>query len=833
MNKSISEMAIAVMVFVALAAFAMPASASGDPGAGCPVDTLYHGTINGDVYFEHKGALSYSPAVQTFVVPAADEIKLAKIYTGVWSGSPGKGGAFNITIDNSAVSYTTMTYQSCDPCPGPPCGYYPNNYQNDATRCDALRCVGVPSGTPPYNVPPNPVPLPDDIRGRITGCNVQSISFNATPYIVSGSNTITVKTCREPQYPCNCTGWDGRVYLIALLVVYKNASMPEITYWIDEGAAYMEHGSACDGPLNHHTASYYFNGTSMISTPSTATYEVLGFPNVMYADNITGVSSTELNGNNIGDPDHIGIAANKEVYVRYDDVLDDSYLLATGNLMDYWDSNSFYERSYVAWIVAKGPTSDLVPEDPKFPSMMRPNKNHTINVSIKNHGSLPTGSFNVSLFVNDVLNGTESAPGLGGGADTTVSFKNVSLPYSCYDFKVVADCYNQVTESNEGNNEVVRNYQVGYNIVVDGNADFDDLVNESAEPGGLPTGSVVKAGDGTYYIQNLDIENCPNWGAKQGHGILIENTDVPFVITNCTIHDCGDDGVRLHNLVNGKVNDSTAEWNDAKGIKLINCSYVEIDNNLAQYNDKYGIDVYMEVMPTVDCEFINITGNTLIGNQYGIELLGDKCIVRYNIIQDSGDYGMYMFGNDSKIHNNTINNSGDYGMKLDNLSTTPCFGNYIYRNDFINNGGVGAQVYDSGTTNIWNTPTSVDYYYAGGTKTNYTGNYWNDYTGSDPDDDGIGNDAYALDGGGGATDSYPATVPWWHGGDVNRDGAVNYLDALIAYNWEEQRGGCGWQRWAAEVNCDCAVNYLDALAIYDGDPHCCPNYWWWYVKCDC
>ena len=132
MNKSISKMAIAVMVLVALAAFAMPASASGDPGAGCPTDTKYHDTINGSIYLgfdpEANPGNPGQPMTKTFDnVPGG--IKLAKIYTGLWQGSPGKGGNFTIDINSSAGIYNSSVYQSCDPCPGPPCGCYRRPHQ--------------------------------------------------------------------------------------------------------------------------------------------------------------------------------------------------------------------------------------------------------------------------------------------------------------------------------------------------------------------------------------------------------------------------------------------------------------------------------------------------------------------------------------------------------------------------------------------------------------------------------------------------------------------------------------------------------------------------------
>ncbi len=169
---------IAVLVLV-LAVLSAPVSAQGE-GAGCPSETKFNGTIEGDIYFKQQGYLGNSPMSETFTnVPS--NITIARVYTGIWQGSPGKGGKFNITIQNSSgTPHTSATYQACDPCPIAPC----ENYQNATCRCDALNCS--------TNSPPNV--QSSDMRDYITGCGVQFISYNATPYISAGSNTITVDT---------------------------------------------------------------------------------------------------------------------------------------------------------------------------------------------------------------------------------------------------------------------------------------------------------------------------------------------------------------------------------------------------------------------------------------------------------------------------------------------------------------------------------------------------------------------------------------------------------------------------------------------------------------
>jgi len=686
---------VIAIAILALAAFSTSVSAQGNPGAGCNATTKFYGNITGGVYFEQQGWASYSPMTKTFTNVPSGEIKIARIYTGFWQGSPGKGGRFNITIQNATGNHTSPTYQACDPCPGEPC----EDYQNETCRCDALNWS--------TNSPPNA--QSSDIRDYITGCGVQFVSYNATPYISSGSNTITVKT----SCSANCTCWDGRIYVIALLVVYENTSMPNMTYWINEGAPYIEEGSACDGSADHYNASLYFNG-SYISNAAKVKYWTLGWPHVINAT-VPTTNYTKLNDHNIGYPNQTESYGGGyyEVMLRWNNI-STSYLDDTSNLLEYHDDDPFYERLHAAVLMVQGAVTqpDLTVSDIEFPTVMRPDTNYTVNVTVTNEGNT-SGAFNVSLYVDNVENGTVNVTeGLGAGNSKTVNF-TVNLSEGCYTFKAVADSGGVITESNENNNATSENYQVGYVIVVKSNSDFEKL-NESGDYA-LPA-DCFKNESGTYYIQNLTIKNCAGWG------IQIENTNVDFVIRNCTIRNCSEDGVIFRNLENGKLIDSEVKDNSQKGIRLMNCSHVDIDNNTVQDNSKYGIDVYLNAMPNVDCEYINITNNTLKGNLYGIELIGNNSIVRDNIIRNNtavGDegYGIYVFGNANEICNNTIKYNDNYGIYLDNTTTHPCSNTIIYNNTFIDNNvkfsSHTSQGYDTGTNNHWNSTEE--------------GNWWSDW----------------------------------------------------------------------------------------------------------
>jgi len=79
--------------------------------------------------------------------------------------------------------------------------------------------------------------------------------------------------------------------------------------------------------------------------------------------------------------------------------------------------------------------------------------------------------------------------------------------------------------------------------------------------------------------------------------------------------------------------------------------------------------------------------------------------------------------------------------------------NKIYLNNFINNTD---NVDSFGSTNIWNSSQEITYAYDGNAYTNYLGNYWSDYKGTDADGDGIGNTAYRIDF---DNDVYPLIQP--------------------------------------------------------------------------
>ncbi len=127
--------------------------------------------------------------------------------------------------------------------------------------------------------------------------------------------------------------------------------------------------------------------------------------------------------------------------------------------------------------------------------------------------------------------------------------------------------------------------------------------------------------------------------------------------------------------------------------------------------------------------------------------------------------------------------------------------NALYHNNLIDN---TQNAYDE-CTNTWDSGSA--------------GNNYSDYTGTDPDGDGIGEDPYQIPGGGTSVDRFPLMHPWAdtppQKGDLNGDDQITPADAAIAL--AIAAGGsasCDAATLAAaDINRDDRVTALDALMI--------------------
>jgi len=146
----------------------------------------------------------------------------------------------------------------------------------------------------------------------------------------------------------------------------------------------------------------------------------------------------------------------------------------------------------------------------------------------------------------------------------------------------------------------------------------------------------------------------------------------------------------------------------------------------------------------------NISNNIITENLYGIRLT----TASNNVISDNtvanNTYGIVL---DSYSRENTISRNLIKG-NAHGLYLKESFGNKIYLNCFLSE----ENAYSSDSTNIWNTPQKVNYFYKNKNFTSFLGNFWNDYSGEDLNSDGIGDQPYNISLS--DTDEYPLMGPF-------------------------------------------------------------------------
>ena len=239
-------------------------------------------------------------------------------------------------------------------------------------------------------------------------------------------------------------------------------------------------------------------------------------------------------------------------------------------------------------------------------------------------------------------------------------------------------------------------------------------------------------GELSHFTHNIDTTNKVN-GKSIYYWINKQNQQVPNDAGYVGIINCTDVTVKDLTLTNNR-----------EGVLLAYSCDCTIEN-VNTSNNWDGIRLY--ISPDN-----NLLSNTVSQCCNGIWLTcsSDNMLANNKLSHNTEDI---MFGGSSSntLTNNVI--SVGYGslLSISSFSQGPqARNNKIYLNDFtdMHTNAISS----SGQNTSWNSTEPITYTYNGNNYTNYLGNYWDDYTGSDINNDGIGDIPYSINS---DNDNYP------------------------------------------------------------------------------
>ena len=253
------------------------------------------------------------------------------------------------------------------------------------------------------------------------------------------------------------------------------------------------------------------------------------------------------------------------------------------------------------------------------------------------------------------------------------------------------------------------------------------------------------SGNGTWADPYI-IEDAIIDAEGTGNCISINNSNVYFTIKYCTVFNSGvnffDAGIRLENTNNGTIINNNCSKNFI-GIYATYCNNNTYSENIANEN------TYIGILLNEDCSDNEISGNTVYMNTEGgisiakdsnnNEISGNE--VNNNGIGGGGDAGISIVDscNYNNITENIVSDNNIYGIYMWSSMENLFYMNYFFDNQL--HAYCDDPIFPTNTTQWDNSKI---------------GNYWDNYTGVDSNEDGIGDTPYTyIPGDAEANDTLP------------------------------------------------------------------------------
>ena len=293
---------------------------------------------------------------------------------------------------------------------------------------------------------------------------------------------------------------------------------------------------------------------------------------------------------------------------------------------------------------------------------------------------------------------------------------------------------NQLSEGNIGIFCHGYDAAIIYDNTIKDNAGDGIYCNQS-DRNNISYNSIQDNSDGLMmYSCNSNTISYNTVSSNDAHGMFFNDSCDSNTINYNTITANTQCGMFLLNHCNqNTIASNTITSNEASGLILENSSTNTISSNTVSSNTQYGVMISGSDNELTSC---TITSN----EQHGVFLFGDdNTIVQSNTIYSNTFEGIRAYNaSDDTIKSNSIYSNGRYGVYFDYFT----YQNLIYNNKIYANTVQNAMDKSTNNRNRWNRSKIAGTNILNG---DYLGgNYWNEYTGTDADDDGLGDTSYQI-----------------------------------------------------------------------------------------